>query len=407
MRLGSSSRRLRRALVVPAALVVVSALTGAGCVPDPPVITSVTYRGALANSAAPDIRRDGAASARVGSKVVWAFGDTFTVGTSGFWSSTATLANPTTPLAMSEPTTTIDGHAAPASRLVPLTSGEVTWEAAVPGSHFLYWPSSVIPDPGNNSAVVYSNHLYKEPDGDLVQQGLNISELDEGGDTTADNLGDILGPAGKQFVHSIFLDTTTQTVYLYDCSGAVPDFFTGAPGLCKVGKVARASMRTPSAYRFWDGSAWVTSASAAVPTVPGTGSGFDIQWNPYLEAYTNITIDGALAPDPNGTITVPGHSGTYSVDWIALRMRTAFNPNAPAEDWSTPVTICGTANASPPAGCTWDLEDTIEHLPYAARIQEPLSSSTRQTIAISYYQPMPTSTDWFAGEVRVYDVALG
>ena len=401
----------RIAPVLVAATVLVVAATA--CVPTTPTIASVTYRGKVANPSAPGIRRDGATSVLLGGKVVWAFGDSFAIGASTLWSSTAALATPAAPLSLSEPTVNVGGgNLGPASTMIPKTAAEAADEAAHAGLHYLYWPGSIIPEANGTSAIVFSEHLRSQDVCDAGGQnchqqldslGLNVARL-QANATTATNLGDII-PAPAKFLNSIFLDPTSGTVYLYDCSASAPDLH-GTLGLCKVAKVDRANMLTRSAYRFYDGTNWVTDIAAAVPTVPGNGG--SIQWNAYLQTYISLNINGAIRWKPDGKPDLDPN-GLPQADWVAEQLRTSFSPFGAASDWSTPITACGTPNATPapPAGCTFDPATIADHFPYAERIHPALSSADGRTIALSWYVPDAQPTDWFKGDVKVYDLTFG
>lgn len=348
---------------------------------------------------------------------MWAFGDSYVLGIGGQeWSSTAALANPSSPMSLTEPV--VGDPARYLSPMVSPTVEDLAWVAADPADRMAkYWPASIIPEVGNNSAVVYSNHLRAEnvttPEGTewvLSNTGLNLGHLTAGGDTTTDHVAEFTNDVRK-FHHGIFLDTSvsplSQYVYLYDCpTASAGDVLGGTLPLCKVGRVLRTAMTTMSSYEFWNGTTWVSDVAAAVPTVPGSSGGFDVQWNDHLESYISIVPRTKINWNDlngDGQITEDEIASSYHV----IELRRASSPVAPAEQWTEPIVLCGTTTAAFDA-CEWTIGDLASNgVPYAWRIHPALSATDGSTIAVTYYQPTATPTDWFRGEVRVLDVTLG
>lgn len=316
------------------------------------------------------IARDGAASAMVGGKVFWAFGDTFTA-TGGVHSSGAyaELADPTV---VSEPL--VGGTP---RQLIPFTEREATDDAtSEDGSRWVIWPSAVVPtDP--DRALVLSSKFRATPAG-WVGSRLVVSEL-RAGETVARRLGEPLA-AGANYATGIYQHG--GWLHLHDCGGAnVPPEVLERVGLdlgfdlvgavrdglagdrCRLARVRPADVLDPDAYRYWTGAVWSADPGLAAPVVPGTDSGLSVAWSEARGEFVALSN--------------PGFSDQVLV-------ATAPRPQGP---WSST-----------------EVAFTTEATSYAVRIHPHLSSADLATMGVTWFR---TDQPERTGAVVLADVTLG
>jgi hypothetical protein len=158
---------------------------------------------------------------------------------------------------------------------------------------------------------------------------------------------------------SAVLDNTT--LYLFSCT---PGAF--ASSNCRVVRAPLGQATAISAYRAWNGSAWVADLSKAAVVTNG-GTTFSVSWNEYLQRYVAVYL------------------GLFSTQ---LSLRTAPRPEGP---WSEPLAI---GQAAAPAAGGYD---------YAAFQHGELSSESGRTIYVSYSRP----TTPFKSEIRIVRMRFG
>ncbi len=301
--------------------------------------------------------RDGGATAIVGSKLLWTFGDTLfnpkSVDGTNLRSSTAALADPVDPLNVSEPG---DANGAPYA-LLPFTAEEITFNEAnrKTNERIALWPGSVIAD-GKRGFIFYLKLKVKPGFLDYEFIGTGIAEIKEGATTAVRDPG-LLFTVPEPTFDNAFLDGTT--VYVYGDLGDKKQSFG-------IARVPLTQIRERTAYQFWNGSAWESDSKAAKAVLTGIPGGVSVSYNAFLKQYLAI------------------HSEILS-NWVVLR-----TADSPQGVWSTPIEAF--------TGLT-----PKENVNYAGREHPELVIENGRIIFISYYRPMRL----FFGELRLVRVILG
>ncbi len=330
----------------------------AGSAARPLVVASVRDLGALAK---PDkvVGRDGGGSALIGGKILWTFGDTFWVGPAAdgatYRTNTGALSDPAAPTLTTEPA---DATGAP-FQFVPFTVEEQDYNRSTgkPDDRIALWPGSIVPLAG--AGVVLVQKLHVRAAFNLEFLGIATAKVAAGSTVAVRDAGLLFGSADPHF-HQALVDR--DQLYLYG----------GLPGTQSYG-VARAPLANlgdRSAYRFWNGSAWVEDSGATAAVLGGIPGGVTVSYNPYLGAYLAV------------------HSRLLSSDVV---LRTAPRPEGP---WSDPVR----AYTGLPPGSTGDFA-----LDYAGAEHPELRSADGRTIVTSYSHPL---AGFLAGEVRLVEVSF-
>lgn len=340
----SQHRRLRRTGLVAVTAAGLALLTA--CQP-----AEVTPRGEVVNPTI-TIERDGAASTVLGGKVFWAFGDTFAPGggvrSSGAYATTGAPTRVTDTLVDRRPL-----------QLVPFTAAEEADNAGADGSQWVIWPTEII-NTAADRALIFSTKFHATADG-WVEPSLVISEITAGSTQSRRVAEPITDPKGN---YAAAVYQRNGMVYLHDCGGAnlapellprvsstLPGLGLGnltlnpTPGKCRLARVPLSQATDATAYRYWTGSTWATTASSAVGVVPGSNSGLSIAWSPKLGKYVALSSPG-LSKD--------------------IRMSTAPKPEGP---WTKPTTVF-----------------TAETGIYAIRIHPHLSSPDLATMGVTYFR---------------------
>ena len=106
-------------------------------------------------------------------------------------------------------------------------------------------------------------------------------------------------PAGQM---SAFLKHTDDGVaYVYEYMTP-----SGRNGAAVLARVPEANFKDMAAYRYWDGTGWVSGHTTAVPVLPAKVSELSVSWserlNSFIALYTNQNNDIVLrqAPSPQG-----------------------------------------------------------------------------------------------------------
>ena len=162
------------------------------------------------------------------------------------------------------------------------------------------------------------------------------------------------GPADPTAVETSVLD---GVVYAY---GTIPG---GQNVAVASAPLAQAASR--SAYRFWNGTAWVADVRAASALFGGVSGALTVSYNAYLRRYLAVNSEVL-----SGRVV----------------MRVADRPEGP---WGPPVTAF---NGQAAAG-------TIS---YAGREHPELAQEGGRRVLVSYYRPAGA----FAGELRLVEVAF-
>jgi hypothetical protein len=366
---------LRRALVAAVALAILvvgqasvarSAGAGAGEAafqvdpqPRPPRITRAREMGKLSLPASVTAR-DVGASALVGGRVLWTFGDTLLKAPAEdgerMRSNTAALGRVSNPLNLEEP---LDAEGAP-KPLLPFTDEEAQYNhgSGRPDERIALWPGSVVAD-GKGGGLVYYSKLYVRP-GELnyEQIGVGLARV-VAGETVAKRDPGLIFKAPEPAFDSgaLVLDSD---VYVYGCT---PDGSLDFPCLVARAPLARAKDR--AAYRFWDGSDWTSDLGGARPVLRGPSSGLTVSRSDHLGRYIAV------------------YSEIFS---NRVLLRTAPRPEGP---WSDPVEAYN--GPAPPQGTN-----------YAAREHPELARDGGRAIVVSYYHPTGSLT----GEMRLVELTF-
>lgn len=342
-----STRRLKQLLILIGGLAIVVALL----LPAQPSVASWRSLGTL-NNPPLILARDGAASARVGGHLLWFFGDTIVKGLPGS-SNTAALADPATPSLLHEP---LDPKGAPAAFL-PFTAEERQFNDSTgnPEVRIALWPGSVIPD-GDGGGIVYYLKLRVDPGFlNYTFLGTGVARVADGQTVAVREPSLLFAPPEPLFDHATVVGAD---VYVY---GALPDASTSFA----VARVPLAQVTDRSAYRFWDGRAWVTTA-AAVPVMEGIPGGMSVSYNPHLGQYLAV------------------HSGILT---NTVFMRVAKRPEGP---WSDAVAMFTGLDPAP------------GRVDYAGSEHPELATDGGRKLVVSYYRPLSE----FTGEVHLVEVTL-
>lgn len=355
---GEGPRRLGRRgrlAVAALALIVVVAVAWAGiqAVTAPRVEAAATRVLGPIGAPATVTARDGGASALIGGRILWTFGDTLSTakgvdGSSGR-SNTAALADPAKPLVVSEP---LDTKGVPGA-LLPFEAEEQAANAAG-GPRIALWPTSVVATGAGGGLVFYLKLRVRGPlTYDYV--GIGVARI-AAGSTVARREAGLLFQGADPLLGYAFVDGDNIVAY-------------GAPigsGDYRVGRAPLAAATDRAAWRFWTGSQWGTDPAAAAGVLSGIPGAVSVAFNPFLGRYLAV------------------HSEALSGRAV---LRTADRPEGP---WSR--TAVAFEGAPAPSG-SFD---------YAA-IQHPeLSSNGGRTIAITYYHPLGA----FRGELLLVEADL-
>jgi hypothetical protein len=346
---------------------VVTAALGAACggssggpaandsAPRPLEIALVEELGAI-RAPAGVTARDVGASALLGGRVTWMFGDTLlrtrSVDGESLRTCTSAVADAARPLETTEPT---DAAGAP-SACMAFTADEAAFNRASgrPDLRIALWPGSVVPL-GDGSGLVFYLKLTVNP-GVLNYQnaGVGVARI-AAGTTTAVRDAALLFPAPEPaFDDAAVLD---GAVYAYGLIAGTQNVAVATAPL--------AQAATRSAYRFWSGSSWSTDVRAASALFGGVSGAVTVSYNAYLRRYLAVSSE-----------VLSGR----------VLMRVADRPEGP---WEAPVAaFSGQAAAG-----------TIS---YAGREHPELAQDGGRRVFVSYYRP----GGGFAGELRLVAVTF-
>ncbi len=280
-----------------AALLCLSAL---GCANPPAVQVVEATELPIVSQSNVIVGRDGAGSALLWGRSVWVFGDTVSSvpdaegqtwhNNSFAFTSDLSAAGGVTV------TTPTDPSGAPVYFLPP-TADEAAFIAAHQGTacqeapcgaRFAAWPGAPVFDAARNRALVPYSLVWAAP-GDFNFYGVGQSYAIWDDISTAVQRP-IVSPGAPHPTLLFGQDepgfgtaTAVQGDELF-AFGCVQD---GLTFHCLLGEVALDAVLDRSAWRYWDGSAWSTSLSAAQPVFDAS-SIVSVQYNPYLGQWTAI-----------------------------------------------------------------------------------------------------------------------
>ncbi len=232
--------------------------------------------------------RDGAASIKLGDKVMWMFGDPLYTNESGirnadnnqrYRSSSAALAPINDPFNMQEPR---DANGA-AKEFLPFNPTEKAYNAAStdPWDRYIKWPVGAI----NTSAAegyVFYQHIKAVPPSSTQGLGIGIAKITENTTETTEINENLFGP-DQQYMPNAVRD---GVAYFRKCDGINLEF----DKICSVAKVNVNEAGDRSKYLFWNGTEWQSDINSAA--MSSIGSSNAVQWSEYLGKYINVYMRG-------------------------------------------------------------------------------------------------------------------
>jgi hypothetical protein len=328
----------------------------------------------------PDILgRDGGYSALFQGYSVWVYGDTFLSKPnaddqtllSDSWSYTTDLNAHTGITGFQEQ---LDSAGAP-TMILPLTPTEQAFnqahninncQAQPCGGRWALWPSSIVVNPADNSALIFYMVVSAQPGaynfqgiGTSVATWQNMHQLPQRPTLNPPIVAghpDLLFTQNEPgFGSASFI--SNGTLYAYGC-----DYNTG----CQLGKVDPSSAQDRSAWSFYAGNGnWSAQIGDAI-SVFNDASILSISWNAYLQRYLAV------------------YSPPFSQNVV---IRASPNPEGP---WSSE--IMAFVAMRPTSGNVYD-----------AHAQAEYDSNNGQTIYVSYSR---STSAPFSSEVRLVAVEL-
>ncbi len=302
-------------------------------------INAVREIGAIGKPASVAVR-DGGASAIIGGKLLWYFADTIfrprSVDGVNLRANTAALADPATPLIVNEP---LDANGAP-YQFVPFTPEEQAYNESS-DDRIALWPGSVVPN-GQKGIVFYSK--WKILPGPLNYEfiGTGIASVKKGKTVAVRAPRFLFNAPEPSFDQANLIGSY---VYVY---GRIRNGSQFLP--VGVARVPLEEIGRRSAYRFWNGSDWVSDINQVEPVLYSIPGSVSVSYNAHLGKYLAI------------------HSALFSEK---ILMHVADKPEG---QWSAPVeAFTGRASA--------------EGYNYAAREHPELARDNGQTIFITYFNP--------------------
>jgi len=324
-----------------------------------PVVDVVTELGAVSKPPTV-VTCDGGESALIGGQILWTFGDTFfnTKAADGdsFRSNTAALANPSQPLAVTEPLDAIDANGTPYQAL-PFTAAEDAYNDSTGNKldRIALWFGGLVPDK-NGSGLAFYKKLYVKGPLDFPPIGVGSAHFAPGKTTGVRDSGLLFTASEPQFVRPILYN---GNVYLY---GNLNNGDQTKPFGVARAPLGKATKR--SAYKFWNGSQWVGTISATAKVFDQIPGAVTVSYNAYLQSFIAV------------------HSGVFS---NKVFIRTASKPEGP---WSAPQELF---TGMLPTGN-----------PNRAGQEHPeLAKNGGKIIYVSYYRPIGLQ-----GELRLVEVTF-
>jgi hypothetical protein len=282
-------------------------------------------------SDAPSYGRDGGHTVRVGDRVLWVFGDTFSP--AGLLSATAGWSRLTDPQTLAEatgvegmplqffPFTEEESRFNEAHREVaPCCRSQVGCPVAEPycrceagtdcATRVALWPGDGVGERGA-ARLYYEKFIIGAAPYDFRRVGVGVARLAADDvvatrHTEADGTPRmIFGAAEPGFARGLVVNEDRERFYLFanvNRHACAVDVVAGRVEIAKMGD--RAS------YEFWDGSTWVGDLQAAAPILEQIPGGLgSVMWNDalgsYLSAWSDICTGGRtlfmrVSPRPQG-----------------------------------------------------------------------------------------------------------
>jgi hypothetical protein len=365
------------------ALLLIFGLSGCSVYPSPssgppPALSIAMAQDLGAIPTNPDILgRDGGYSALFQGSSVWLYGDTFIAKPnaedqtllSDSWSFTTKLNAQNGITGFQE---RLDSTGEP-TMILPLTPAEQAFnqahninncQAQPCGGRWALWPSSIVVNPADNSALIFYMVVSAQPGafnfqgiGTSVATWQNLQQQPQrptlNPPIVADHPDLLFTQNEPGFGSASFVND--GTLYAYGC-----DYNNG----CKLGKVAPSSAQDRSAWSFYAGNGnWSAQIGDAI-SVFNDANILSVSWNAFLQSYLAV------------------YSPPFSQNVV---MRTSANPEGP---WSSEI-VAFVAMPSTDG----NVYDALAHVEY--------DSNNGQTIYVSYSRSTPAP---FSSEVRLVAV---
>ena len=332
--------------------------------PTPPVlaIDSVVDLGRLPLPSATTLGRDGGDGGRLGGKLLWTFGDTFTsaknpVDGSSVLSATAGWSSIADPLTLTQP---VDSSGFPA-QLVPYTSAELALNQSDPLNGWALWPGALL-DTGAAEGLLIFQRVKRTNGSGFESKGIGTARLAVDATVATRSPADLFAPPEPLFIPGQIVD------------GRALAFACATVGFlnigCKIARAPAAQADQRAAWQFFDGHGWQADISRAAVAIDQVGGGLSVSYNPYLRRYLAVT------------------SAVLS---STILLRTAEQVEGP---WSNAVKVETSADYLAPTDAKNYNYILLEH--------PALRSADGRSLVISYSRP----TDPFRGDVRLTRITL-
>ncbi|MBP9738610.1 DUF4185 domain-containing protein [Candidatus Saccharibacteria bacterium] len=269
-------------LLVSIALITIFASNSITCNATDAVIESTTVLGPVTNPSR-SLSRDGGSSIKLGSKILWMFGDTLfnpaSVDGTQLRSNTAALATTTSPYSLTEP---LDANNAP-YQFIPFDNTEQTYNDNASDKardRYILWPNLAFNTSPTDGLVFYTR-LKSTPDGPSgyiwSDDSLGAAEI-TADSTTASNRTDNIFADPDPIYKPILLKD--NVAYFTHCTINFLEYD------CALAKVSIGSILNRNSYEFWNGTAWVSDINSAAYSFRNLNGA--VSWNEYLQKYVNI-----------------------------------------------------------------------------------------------------------------------
>ncbi|HSI56644.1 MAG TPA: DUF4185 domain-containing protein [Ideonella sp.] len=296
-RISQASRALATAAAAALLLACLAPRLAAAQAAEPPAIppiASVVPLGVVQQNRLVNCR-DGQYSALIKGRVYWTFGDTCLqkggvagdtfIDNSMAWS---TGTNASTGLSLSRDWA--DAQGVP-KRLIPLTEGELAFNAAHAPNELALWPGQLVPDLARNRALVFFGTVYR---------GANIGFRGVGGGIAVASLSlkEVSRPVQNpdpNAAEPTYLWLPGERVYTngYLVEGDMLYTYAGEPRflstLVHVARVPLADALDKSKWRYYTGNGvWSEDAQASKSVYTGGAAGDTLFWSDYLGLYVTV-----------------------------------------------------------------------------------------------------------------------
>jgi hypothetical protein len=339
-----------------AALALLQSARAAEAPPPIPPIVSVVEMGLVKQNKFVQCR-DGTYSALVGKKAIWTFNDTCLTkgGDLGDQFIDNTLAWNTKLDASAGITLDKDKHDSQnvPVRFVPLTAGEIAFNAAHQPNEIAIWPGQLVPDPARNRELVFFGAVYRGSDIGFNGIGGGIAVADPTF-TTVTRPVQSLDPnarepsymwAASEQAYSGGYVLVDDMLYCYGGQGV------GLSTHVHVARVPLADALDKTKWTYWDGTTWSTVNKKQATVYQGGAAGDTIFRDDYLGMFVTVYQPFAsndvyyrVANHPEGPWSAPAFMFTAQQGTdtsYAARVHTEYQENGGQVQYVTYVKNTG------------------------------------------------------------------